>query len=92
MCSSDLLMPAGAAAAPTSNTYAPRPTIPDLPAYIAKAFKANPRAWGFFQTLAPTSRRHFVVWIHIAKRLETRKKRIQESIGLLEAGKKLGLK
>src|SRR5688500_15911040 len=49
-----LLTAAGLAAAPTGNTYAPKPTIPDLPAYIAKALKANPKAWRFFQELAPT--------------------------------------
>jgi uncharacterized protein YdeI (YjbR/CyaY-like superfamily) len=87
-----LLTPAGLAAAPTNNTYAPRPVIPDLPAYIKNALKANPKAWAFFQLLAPTYRRNFVVWIHMAKRPETRKNRIRESIALLAAGKKLGLK
>jgi uncharacterized protein YdeI (YjbR/CyaY-like superfamily) len=87
-----LLASAGRAAAPTANTYAPRPAIPDLPLYIAKALKANPKAWVFFQQLAPTYRRHFVAWIHTAKRLETREKRLRESIALLEAGRKLGLK
>ena len=87
-----VLAAAGLAAAPTGNTYAPLPAIPDLPAYIAKALKANPKAWGFFQQLAPTYRRHFVGWIHTAKRPETREKRIRESLALLAAGKKLGLK
>jgi uncharacterized protein YdeI (YjbR/CyaY-like superfamily) len=87
-----LLTPAGLAAAPTGNTYAPRPAIPQLPAYIAKALKAEPKAWGFFQELALTHQRHFVVWIHTAKRPETREKRIRESIALLAAGQKLGLK
>ena len=87
-----LLTAAGLAAAPSDNTYAPRPAIPDLPAYIAKALKANPKAWSFFQGLAPTYRRHFVGWIHTAKRPETRENRIRESIALLAAGKKLGLK
>jgi uncharacterized protein YdeI (YjbR/CyaY-like superfamily) len=86
------LAPAGLAAAPTDNTYAPRPTVPDLPGYIAKAFKANPKAWAFFRQLSPTYRRHFVIWIHTAKRPETRERRIRESIALLAAGKKLGLK
>src|SRR5213075_1821962 len=36
-----LLAPAGLAAAPTSNSYAPRPVIPELPGYIAKALKTN---------------------------------------------------
>ena len=87
-----LLAPAGMASPPTANRYAPKPAIPDLPAYIAKALKANPKAWSFFQKLAPTYRRHFVVWIHIAKRAETREARIREAISLLAAGKKLGLK
>ena len=87
-----LLTPAGLAAAPTSHAYAPRPVIPELPVYIAKALKANPRAWKFFQELAPTYRRNFVVWIHMAKRPETRARRIRESVALLAAGKKLGLK
>lgn len=87
-----LLAAAGRAAAPTDNRYAPRPRIPELPDYVAKAFKADPRAWRHFQQLAPTYRRDFVVWIHIAKRPETREKRIRESIALLAAGKKLGLK
>jgi uncharacterized protein YdeI (YjbR/CyaY-like superfamily) len=86
------LAPAGIAAAPTDNRYAPRPTIPELPAYIARALKKNAAAWRFFRELAPTHRRQFVVWIHMAKRPETRDKRIRESIALLAAGKKLGLK
>src|SRR5882672_5313172 len=74
-----LLTSAGLAAAPTENTYGPRPVIPDLPNYIAKAIKANAKAWKFFRELAPTYRRDFVVWIHTAKRPETRERRIRES-------------
>jgi uncharacterized protein YdeI (YjbR/CyaY-like superfamily) len=87
-----LLAPPGLAAAPTANTYAPRPSIPELPAYIATAFKQDPRVWQHFEALARTYRRDFVVWIHTAKRPETREKRIRESVKLLAAGKKLGLK
>lgn len=87
-----LLAPAGLAAGPTSHTYAPRPKIPVLPAYIATALKSDPRAWTFFRKLPPRERRNFVVWIHIAKQPETRARRIRESIALLAAGKKLGLK
>ena len=87
-----LLTSAGLGAAPTDTVYAPRPAIPNLPAYITTALKRNRTAWTFFQELAPSYRRHFVAWIHTAKRLETREKRIRESIALLAAGKKLGLK
>lgn len=87
-----LLAAPGLAAAPTDHRYAPHPPIPDLPAYIAEALKVNPRSWRFFQELAPTYRRHFVAWIHTAKRPETRERRIRESIALLAAGRTLGLK
>jgi uncharacterized protein YdeI (YjbR/CyaY-like superfamily) len=86
------LTSAGEAAAPTASRYAPKPTIPELPSYIAKALKAHRRAWGFFQKLSPTNRRQYVVWIHIAKREETRARRLAESIQLLAAGKQLGLR
>jgi uncharacterized protein YdeI (YjbR/CyaY-like superfamily) len=87
-----LLAAPGLAAAPTDNTYAPRPVIPELPGYVARALKANAKAWAFFRELPPRARRDFVVWIHMAKRPETRDRRIRESIRLLAAGKRLGLK
>jgi uncharacterized protein YdeI (YjbR/CyaY-like superfamily) len=86
------LAAAGRAAAPTSQTYAEKPHVPVLPGYIATAFQSHGKAWQTFQSLAPTYRRHYVAWIHTAKRPETRAKRIRESIALLAAGKKLGLK
>jgi uncharacterized protein YdeI (YjbR/CyaY-like superfamily) len=86
------LTAAGLAAPPTNNAYAPKPAIPDLPSYIAQAFQQDTKAWEFFQELAPSYRRYFVAWIHTAKRQETREKRIRESIRLLAARKKLGLK
>ena len=87
-----LLTSSGLVAAPTNRTYAPRPVIPALPAYVARALKTNSRAWEFFQRLAANDRRRFVVWIDIAKRQDTRERRIRESIRLLAAGRKLGLK
>ena len=87
-----LLTAAGRAAAPTDNTYAAKPRIPELPIYISNELKRHAKAWQLFRGLAPTYRRDFVVWIHTAKRPETRERRIRESIELLSAGKKLGLK
>ena len=87
-----LLSAAGIAAPPTDRSYAPKPSIPDLPAYLAQALKANPKAKTFFESLAPTHRRHFVAWIHTAKRPQTREARLRQTIALLAAGKKLGLK
>ena len=87
-----LLAAPGLAAAPTANRYAPKPKVPKLPAYIGAAFKTDPKAWTFFQSLSARNRRDFVAWIHTAKRPETRERRIRESIELLSVGKKLGLK
>src|SRR5262245_19734241 len=87
-----LLAPAGLSASPTANTYTPKPLILELPSYIARAFKANPKAWKFFRNLPPRERRHFVVWIHLAKRSDTRERRVRESVDLLSEGKRLGLK
>lgn len=87
-----LLAAPGLAAAPTANRYAPKPQIPELPAYIGAAVKINPKAWTFFQALSARNRRDFVVWIHTAKRPETRERRIREAIELLSAGKTLGVK
>lgn len=87
-----MLAAPGLAAAPTANSYAARPHVPELPAYIAKAFKSDVKAWNNFRALAPRQRRDFVVWIHTAKKPETRERRIRESMRLLAAGEKLGLK
>lgn len=86
------LRAAGLAAAPTGKSDAPHPPIPELPAYVAKAFRTNVLAWQHFQALSQTYRRRFVAWIHTAKRPETRARRIRTSIELLSAGRKLGLK
>ena len=86
------LAPPGLAAAPTGNSYPPRPEIPELPGYFACALKANPKAWKHFRELAQSYRCRFVTWVHIAKRPETREARIRESIALLAAGKKLGMR
>jgi uncharacterized protein YdeI (YjbR/CyaY-like superfamily) len=82
----------GLAASPTGKTYARKPEIPELPAHIARALKTSPRAWASFRALAPSHRRQYVAWIHLAKRPETRERRIRAAIALLAGGKKLGLK
>jgi uncharacterized protein YdeI (YjbR/CyaY-like superfamily) len=87
-----LLAGPGLAAAPSANRYAPKPKIPELPAYIGAAFKTDRKAWTFFHALSARHRRDFVVWIHTAKRPETRERRIHEALELLSAGKRLGLK
>jgi|KBSMisStandDraft_5_1062788.scaffolds.fasta_scaffold03431_7 uncharacterized protein YdeI (YjbR/CyaY-like superfamily) len=89
------LAPAGKARSPKGAVVArpPKLTLPSkLPAYIANAIKAVPVAWEYFNTLAPSHRRRYVGWIHMAKREETRQRRLHEAIRLLSANQKLGLK
>ncbi len=70
-----------------------RPNISlDMPSELAKALDKNKRAKENFEKLAPSYRRHYIGWIQAAKREDTKKKRIRETILLLAKGKRLGLK
>ncbi len=87
------LMPAGLNRAPTDRSYdAPRPSSSKVPQYIQQALKSRPAAWNYFASLAPSYRRRYIAWIDSAKQQETKMKRLHEAIGLLAAGRKLGLK
>ena len=88
-----LLAPAGRERAPSETSRYPRrrKRSAALPAYIAKAFRAHPRAWATFERLTPRERNLYVGWIENAKREETKARRIEQSIRQLAAGKKLGL-
>jgi uncharacterized protein YdeI (YjbR/CyaY-like superfamily) len=72
---------------------AERPDISfDFPPEFEQALARNKKAKEHFTKLAPTYQKHYIGWITVAKRQETKQKRIKESIALLEKGKKLGLK
>ena len=88
-----LLAVPGLERAPTSRSGdAPRPSVSAIPSYVEEQLKADERAWSFFEQLAPSYQRAYIGWIEAARREETREKRLREAIGLLAAGKKLGLK
>ena len=63
-----------------------------VPPEFAGALARNKKANENFDKLAASYRRHYIGWIAAAKRPETKKRRIDESIALLEKGKKLGMK
>lgn len=63
-----------------------------LPEEFRQALQANEQARNFFDGLAQSHRKQYILWIVTAKMPETKEKRIRESIGLLERGQKLGLK
>ena len=64
----------------------------EMPVDFAEALRKESRAEEEFSKLAPTYQKQYLGWIEVAKRAETREKRIKESIRLLAEGKKLGLK
>jgi uncharacterized protein YdeI (YjbR/CyaY-like superfamily) len=57
-----------------------------------QALKKDALAWRSFQALAPSHQRRYISWIALAKREETREKRVREAIAMLRDGKPLGLK
>ena len=87
--------PAGKVRSPKGAAVARAPTIAvpaKLPAYIARGFKSVPAAWEYFRTLAPSHRKHYMMWIHMAKQQETKDRRLAEAIRSLLEKQKLGLK
>jgi uncharacterized protein YdeI (YjbR/CyaY-like superfamily) len=69
------------------------PEVDDsLPAALLNAFREHPRARDFYFTLPDRAQKQFNIWINMAKRAETVRKRLEESLHLLEKGEELGLK
>jgi uncharacterized protein YdeI (YjbR/CyaY-like superfamily) len=52
-------------------------------------FKANTKAWAFFQSSAPSYRKVALWWVLSAKRPETRARRLGTLIGDCAAGQKI---
>lgn len=63
-----------------------------MPADLQRVFGRNKKAESFFRSLAPSYQREYIAWIATAKRPETRAKRVAETIELLRANKKLGMR
>lgn len=62
------------------------------PDELEERLRQHPRAWTYFETLAPSYRKNYLAWIRAAKRPQTRERRLHESIELLSKHQKLGLK
>ncbi len=70
-----------------------RPSISfEMPEEFEQALQQNRKGREFFEQLAPSYQRQYIAWIAVAKRPETRQKRINEAIGLLAKGEKLGIR
>lgn len=73
-----------------SGQYAdPKTKTVTVPDDLAKAFAKNKKAKTFFDALAYTGRKEYVMWIVSAKREETRAERVKKTVEKLLAGKKL---
>jgi len=69
------------------------PEVDDsLPGALLQAFQSNPGARDHYFGMRETGRKQYNIWINMAKRAETTRKRVEESIRLLEKGEELGLK
>jgi uncharacterized protein YdeI (YjbR/CyaY-like superfamily) len=90
------ITPAGLAKAPGPNDAPSRPPRMDVPeeppADFATALRAKPRAAQYFAALTSAKRRRFIGWIVVAKRADTRARRIAEAVRLLAQHRELGLK
>jgi uncharacterized protein YdeI (YjbR/CyaY-like superfamily) len=63
-----------------------------LPDALLTAFQEHPKARDHYFGMALRAQKQYNIWINMAKRAETVRKRIDESIRLLEKGEELGLK
>ncbi len=63
-----------------------------IPEDFEAALKNVPQAEQFFEELPKSHKKQYLVWIKMAKRAETRERRIKKSVEMLLEKKKLGLK
>ena len=63
-----------------------------LPAALLHAFHDHPAARDHYFAMPARAQKQYNIWINMAKRAETVKKRLDESLRLLEQGEELGLK
>jgi uncharacterized protein YdeI (YjbR/CyaY-like superfamily) len=63
-----------------------------VPEFMQRALQRSPAAWNNFQQMAPSYRRNYIGWISAAKTEETRNRRLEEAIALLNENRKLGMK
>jgi len=64
----------------------------DMPPEFKQRLESNKAAAHTFDGLAPSHQKQYLMWINAAKRQDTRERRMDESIELLNQGKKLGMR
>ncbi len=69
-----------------SKIYAHEQDSPKLDKAYLQQLQANPKAWEFFENLAPGYKKNTIHWVMSAKREETRQRRLETLIESSEAG------
>jgi uncharacterized protein YdeI (YjbR/CyaY-like superfamily) len=83
------MKPSGLAVLPAS--LEPEGRSFSVPSDLRAVFRKNPEAKKFFDSLTQNQRWMYVGWLTGAKMEETRKRRLEQLLGRLLAGKKLGM-
>ncbi len=88
-----LIMPAGQAkihAAKADGSWSTLDAVErlEIPEDLAKALHANKEARGFFEAFPPSAKKQVLYWITMAKKPETRAKRIAEAVRLAAQNKR----
>ena len=65
------------------------PRMVDVPAALKRPLARNKAAQAAFEKLAPSHRRAIAEWVAEAKHEETRARRVERTLALLLAGKRL---
>ena len=91
------LAPSGIERSPEGRPVVDGPPPDSLPTAamrreVERALKRDGSAWRRFAALAPSHQRRYLTWVALAKREETRQKRLREAIAMLRHGQTLGLK
>jgi uncharacterized protein YdeI (YjbR/CyaY-like superfamily) len=63
----------------------------EVPEELREALARNAKARKFFESLPPSERKRYVAWVAVAKRPETRARRVRKSVERLARGEKLGM-
>jgi uncharacterized protein YdeI (YjbR/CyaY-like superfamily) len=66
-----------------------KPRIVSVPADLKKAFVNAKSAAAAFKELSYSRQKEFVDWIESAKKEETRRRRVEQTISMLREGKRL---
>ena len=71
---------------PKTSARKARPRLP-VPADLAAALKKHAKARAVFENFPPSHRREYIEWITTAKRDETRRRRLDQTVAWLSEGK-----